>query len=97
MKCYNCCKEIPADLEIGRQAVCPKCSSYLHCCLNCRFYDSTAHHECREPQADWVKEKEMGNFCDYFEPGQDGDSRGLSASEEAKRKLEQLFKKKDDD
>ncbi len=40
---------------------------HLHCGHNYPFIDPAAHNQGREPQADWVKEKEMANFCDYFE------------------------------
>jgi len=90
--CYKCGKELPGKTRPGRQDTCPECGSYLHCCLNCRFYDQKAHHECREPQAEWVKDKEMGNFCDYFEAGQGGQRSSSSAADEARNKLDQLFK-----
>lgn len=53
----------------------------------------TAHHECREPTAEWVADKERGNFCGYFEPF--GGERTDAADEVAfaKAKLEALFKK----
>jgi len=92
MKCYKCAFEITVEGPIGRQDTCPRCSSYLHCCLNCRFYDPSAHHECREPQAEWVRDKEMGNFCDYFEPA-DGDRAIASKADEARKKLDGLFGK----
>ncbi len=93
MKCYHCGLEIQIEGKVGRQDTCEKCGSYLHCCLNCRFYDPVAYHECREPQAEWVKDKESGNFCDYFQPVLDGEAKS-SSSEQARKKLEQLFGKK---
>jgi hypothetical protein len=79
----------------GRGDACPQCASYLHCCLNCRFYDEKAHHQCREPQAEFVQDKAMGNFCDYFEAAA-AQTQNLSAARaaEARKKLEALFKKK---
>jgi hypothetical protein len=93
MNCYKCGSEIKHQGKIGRQDTCVQCGSYLHCCLNCRLYDPKAYHECREPQAEWVKEKDSGNFCEYFEAKTHSSVTGLSAAEEAKRKLDQLFKK----
>jgi hypothetical protein len=50
------------------------------------------YNECREPQADVVREKERANFCDYFSasdkiggPGKDNDA--------LKNAAEALFKK----
>jgi len=68
MFCHHCGFEIKVDHRICRQETCPKCGSYLHCCLNCRFYDPASYHQCRETQAEWVSEKDSANFCDYFEP-----------------------------
>ena len=94
MHCYNCQTQIEFDGRPGRGETCPKCSSYLHCCLNCSFHDADAHNQCREPQAEWVKNKEMANFCGYFEAGTQAKSGGSSRKDEALKKLEELFKKK---
>jgi len=93
MQCYNCQTTIELERKPGRNDTCPKCTSYLHCCFNCRFHDPAAHNQCREPQADWVKEKEMANFCDYFEAVREVTS-GPSKKDEALKKLDDLFKKK---
>ncbi len=66
---------------------------HLHCGHNCHFYDPVAHNQCREPQADWVKDKEMANFCDYFEAATEVTS-GPVKKDETLRKLNDLFKKK---
>ena len=94
MICFKCKQETLVEGTPGRQQLCAQCKSYLHCCRNCRFYDELAWHGCREPQAEWVKEKELGNFCGYF-------SAGTRASEEqdraaaARRRLDELFGKKE--
>jgi len=94
MICYNCQEEIAIESKLTRNATCPKCLSYLHCCRNCRFYDPNAHNQCREPQAEWVKDKEAANYCDFFEPGAGGKVSQDSRKAEAKKKLNDLFKKK---
>jgi len=94
MNCFKCGTEISLNHKIGRQDTCRKCGSYVHCCLNCRFYDRLAYHECREPQAEWVKEKDAGNFCEYFEPNTLSTGKGSSAAEETKKRLDELFGKK---
>ena len=94
MQCYNCQTVIELKGKPGRNDTCPKCTSYLHCCLNCRFHDPAAHNQCREPQADWVKEKEMANFCDYFEAVREITSEQASKKDKALKKLDDLFKKK---
>ena len=93
MKCFNCGTEIELDRKVFRQDVCPNCDIYLHCCLNCRFYDKLAAHECKESQARWARDKEAANFCDYFEPGQVVAKRITSKQDDARQKLDELFKK----
>jgi len=93
MHCYSCKTEVKLEGKPGRRDTCPKCAAYLHCCRNCRFYDVNAHHQCREPQAEFVQDKEMGNFCDYFEPVAAIVGAQADRAAEARRKLEALFKK----
>ena len=80
--------------RVGRQEACPRCDSDLHCCRNCRFRDPGAHNQCRETQAEWVKEKDRSNFCDYFEPVEVIGARGRSANTavDVKKKFNDLFK-----
>ena len=90
--CTACQKEIPADLFVGRQELCPFCRADLHCCLNCTFYERGAYNECREPQAERVLEKNRSNFCDYFR-FKDAAQKTNAAATSPKNKLEALFKK----
>lgn len=92
MKCHSCGTEISLQHKAGRQELCPKCSAPLHSCLNCRFYAPDAYHDCRETEAEWVSDKASPNFCEYFEPG-DISKNPKQKSDEARKKLNQLFKK----
>ncbi len=92
-RCAFCQHEITLEVKIGRLDECPHCSRDLHTCLQCRHYDRAVHNQCREPQAEWVPDKERANFCGYFEFGRDvTDERNLQ--EKAKKDLETLFKKR---
>lgn len=94
MQCFSCKKEIVlGGNRIGRRDDCPHCGRDLHCCFNCTFYDPKVYNECRELQADRVLEKEKSNFCDYFSPTEKS-AGAKTAVDEAKKKLEELFKKK---
>ena len=64
--CFQCGQEIAADKRILREDECPHCSSDLRTCRNCRFFDPAVSNQCREPQADWVAEKDKANFCEFF-------------------------------
>lgn len=66
--CYKCQKSIPilGAFKITRTEECPYCSTSLHCCRMCSFYDPKCYNECRESNADRITDKEKANFCDYF-------------------------------
>jgi len=64
--CYHCQKEIELSGRAGRKDTCSYCGADLHCCRNCKFYDESAHNQCKEPNSEWVPDRERGNFCDYF-------------------------------
>ncbi len=79
-------------MPLGRLAECKACHAELHACRLCEFFDPHIADQCREPVADFVKEKERANFCDYFlphphayVPAKDGESQA------AKAKLDTLF------
>jgi hypothetical protein len=92
--CHACGTEWTDKVSPGFSAECPKCAAYLHCCLNCKFYAPGAHHDCREPQAEHVREKDGRNTCEFFlfadrGPGGADDERRRSAA--AREKLDRLF------
>ncbi len=98
LSCHNCgaqVKLLPGD-KIPRKDTCSHCNSDLHCCRNCRFFDPGKNNQCSEPQADWVSDKDRGNFCDYFEPRTSIDlvRRTQSAPDETRKRFDSLFKKK---
>ncbi|OPY83905.1 MAG: hypothetical protein A4E65_00441 [Syntrophorhabdus sp. PtaU1.Bin153] len=89
-KCFKC--GTPLILEtVSRRDECPSCGSDVHVCLNCAFYDEGKANKCRETQAEFVKEKDRANYCDYFRFREE--DRKKSGKEEADRRWEELFKK----
>lgn len=88
--CFSCHKSFELGLPAGRRDNCPHCYADAKVCRNCRFHDKGAYHECTEPQAEWVEDKEKGNFCDYFEPGTS--SGGPAPSIKDDPALAKLFK-----
>ena len=93
--CAKCGNPFPIKDRIGRRETCPKCDADLHACVNCRHYSPGAHNDCNETQAEWVKEKERANFCDYFEPRRGGgrSNDGKNRQNDARTRFEDLFKK----
>ena len=93
--CCVCGKPVEGQGKIGRQEICPHCRSDLHCCLNCRLYDEYAQNKCREPSAEWVGDREKNNFCEFFTFQESGAAGSrVQDREEARLKLDALFKKK---
>jgi len=91
--CYHCQKTIPiiGSVKILRTEECPYCSTSLHCCRMCSFYDSRVYNECRESNAERIVDKEKANFCDYFNLS-DG-THNKSSKEDLNNIAASLFKK----
>lgn len=63
-KCANTLPDLPSGPNLGRSETCPSCGRWVRCCKNCRHFH--APNDCREPQADWVRDREAANFCEFF-------------------------------
>lgn len=93
MICHQCRTEIKIERFVGRTDECHRCGSDLHCCLNCDNYDPTMSNRCREPNAEWIPDREKANFCDFFTPSRaQGTPKSASSKDEAKRAFDSLFK-----
>ncbi|MFU8802762.1 MAG: hypothetical protein ACNA8W_03035 [Bradymonadaceae bacterium] len=90
--CWNCKTEKETITKVYRSHTCDHCDMPKHSCKNCKFYDPYAPNECREPMIEPVQNKEGANFCDYFVAG-GGFDDGASKQEEARARLDALFKK----
>jgi hypothetical protein len=94
MNCFYCGRQIEFKQRVGFREDCPGCERPLHVCLNCKFYDPTFNNQCREPQAERVIDKDRANFCEYFSARISNAPRQLAPVNEARAKLDALFKKK---
>jgi len=65
--CYRCGWEWAIPGQPGRNDLCQQCSADLRCCLNCVSYDPKAAEQCRDRRADLVHDKQLANFCEYFD------------------------------
>ncbi len=93
LACFHCGKDMNFASQIGRRDECPSCRSDAHVCKNCDHHDVKVYNECKETQAEVVREKDRANYCDYFTPRKSGvnvqdKAAALRAAAEA------LFKKK---
>ena len=92
--CHNCGEPWTLTGQPGRGETCMKCRADLRVCLNCAHYDPRVAQQCRERRAEPVLEKNVGNFCEYFEfarrkwtPKSEANSR----AEAARARLKNLF------
>lgn len=91
--CHKCAAKNTSSDIFGRRSECSSCHSDLHVCYNCIHYDAGAYNECKESSADFVKEKDRANFCDYFSPS-DKNKTGKDSKNDILSAAEALFKKK---
>ncbi len=101
MVCHSCGREIKLLGTVHRKDECPHCKADTRCCKNCRFFDPGRSNQCTEPQADYVKEKDRANFCDFFQPNnrvvlvkKSSSTPSLSQQDHVKKAFDDLFKKK---
>lgn len=94
MLCHKCQKPIPFVDKLGFRADCPNCMADAHVCHNCDFFDPNIYNECRETAADRVTDKDKANYCEFFVPSTKSEKQAThNPVDEAKRKLEELFRK----
>lgn len=93
--CALCGKNIEVDKYFSRKAPCPNCGGDLHICLNCTFYSESSHNKCREPKAEFQRTRDKANFCDYFVFSDAAPSSSRWGKDDALKKLDDLFKKKE--
>jgi hypothetical protein len=60
--------------------------------MNCRFYSPTSHNKCLEPKAEFQRNREKANFCDYFVFKKGTHNALGNEKEDARKKLDELFK-----
>ena len=91
--CFRCGASLASlSLPFSRRDECPECSAHLHVCRMCRHFDTAAVNQCREDDAEEVRDKERVNFCEWFVPSESAfDPVGKAAAERAKQSLDALF------
>lgn len=91
-QCFQCGEAITLKDKPQRSDHCV-CGAPVHACVNCRFYERSARHECREPQAEWVREKNIANFCGWLELSDRSDFESRKkATDAGKNTFDTLFK-----
>ena len=65
-RCARCGNRLAVPVEAtGR---CNRCGVYLHSCINCVSFDTSARWECTQTLAARVAPKDERNACALFEP-----------------------------
>ena len=91
--CWKCGWEWTLPGQPGRGDSCHQCGSDLRVCLNCLSYDARVAHQCRDRRADPVLDKNIGNFCEWFDMHRrpfapsGGNSRESAARDQLKKLL----------
>jgi hypothetical protein len=93
LQCWRCGASLASlPLPLGRTEECPACRSSLHVCRLCQAWDRARPKQCREDDAEEVRDKERPNFCDWFKPRPGAfDAAGAAAESAAKTAAEALF------
>jgi len=91
--CSFCNADLTKIEQVYRSSKCPSCGNDLKICRNCKFYDPSAHWECRETITERVGDKDSANFCDFFRfDANKGPVADLSKKKAAKDAFGDLFK-----
>jgi hypothetical protein len=96
MRCFQCSAviELASGERVGFHADCDRCGGDLHVCRNCELFDPGAANQCREPQAEPVRDRERANLCEWFRPDPaDERATGASPAQAAREALDALFRK----
>jgi hypothetical protein len=64
-RCSNCGAVLAPGFDANGQ--CPKCNFELHCCKQCRFFDTGAKFECTQPIPERISPKDAKNACKFYE------------------------------
>jgi hypothetical protein len=64
-RCANCGKVLLPGFD--EQGQCPACQFELHCCKQCRFFDTGAQFECTQPIPERIPKKAAKNECTFFQ------------------------------
>ena len=64
-RCANCGAVLTSGFDPNGK--CPKCQLELHCCKQCRFFDSGAQFECTQPIPERITPKDAKNNCTFYE------------------------------
>ena len=106
-RCANCGAVLMPGFDPNGR--CPRCHFELHCCKQCRHFDTGAQFECTQPIPERITKKDARNECTFFEfrmtvekdtspvtyatPAPAAAAASPGNSKDARQAFEDLFKK----
>ncbi len=93
LRCWKCGEDLQeVILPMSRREECAHCGADQHVCKLCTQYNHAISGQCGEERAEEVSNKEVANFCDYFESSDNAyQPRSSTEEDDAKRQLVALF------
>ena len=64
-RCSNCGAVLTPGFDAN--GTYPKCQFELHCCKQCRFFDTGTRFECTQPIPERITPKDVKNNCTFYE------------------------------
>ena len=64
--CQKCGQQWTRRESPGFKETCPKCTSYLHSCVNCKLYNPTADR-CSSITAECPGDRTLLNYCEEYQ------------------------------
>lgn len=64
--CHRCRASWEGFGEPRFREQCESCGAYVRCCRNCAYFDLRSV-QCRIPEAMYVGDRQMANYCEEFE------------------------------
>ncbi len=92
--CQKCLGKLEFDVKMQRTDQCPHCRTDLHSCMNCEYWDPSAHNQCKEHIAEYIPDREATNRCTFFTFRSGRPEDNTARIDASKAKLESLFSKK---
>jgi len=94
-RCAVCGEKQLAGAAVELDSTCWKCGADLHTCTHCRYFDTSAPRECRQPVKEHVTSKAKRNACELFEAKatqEFAEDLGGDTPSDAKSAFDALFK-----
>ena len=93
VRCAQCGDPVASDISFDTR--CPRCSTELHACAQCRSFDPGSRFECMQTIAARITPKNTRNACPAYEPRTTVEretTTPVRADNSARKAFDDLFK-----